>query len=272
MSSLSESAVADINTVSRFISCSQIASLNTCSPVDVLVLCGNAILPIAEHVFSALETRPELTQTLVICGGVGHSTRFLYEAVRLNPTYSALADHVDGLAEAAVLDMVLKRFYPRLAETISSGCLRLIVEDKSTNCGANAVETRRVLELHSIPTPRSLIVVQDPTMSLRTIASFRRTYADVSPLPDFFGCPTFVPVMQLDSLSQTASFAVPCIDASGLWDTQRFFDLLMGEIPRMRDDENGYGPNGKGFIAHVDIPEEVEAAWIRLRDVLNFKR
>lgn len=30
-----------------------------------------------------------------------------------------------------------------------------------------------------------------------------------------------------------------------------------GEIPRLRDDVNGYGPKGKKFIAHVNIPDKV---------------
>ena len=40
--------------------------------------------------------------------------------------------------------------------------------------------------------------------------------------------------------------------------------LALGEIPRLRDDEQGYGPRGRGYIVHVDIPEEVERAWERL--------
>lgn len=40
----------------------------------------------------------------------------------------------------------------------------------------------------------------------------------------------------------------------------------MGEVPRLRDDAEGYGPLGKGFIAHVEVPPEVEAAWQTLRD------
>ena len=47
----------------------------------------------------------------------------------------------------------------------------------------------------------------------------------------------------------------------GMWDMERYISLLMGEIPRLSDDENGYGPRGKNFIAHVDIPEEVRAAF-----------
>jgi len=29
----------------------------------------------------------------------------------------------------------------------------------------------------------------------------------------------------------------------------------------LRDDEDGYGPRGRGFQAHVDVPPEVEAAY-----------
>ena len=46
----------------------------------------------------------------------------------------------------------------------------------------------------------------------------------------------------------------------GLWPCERFYSLLMGEIRRLRDDENGYGPKGCGFIPHVDIPVDVAAA------------
>ena len=46
-----------------------------------------------------------------------------------------------------------------------------------------------------------------------------------------------------------------------MWDTDRFAALLLGEIARLRDDENGYGPRGKNFIVHEDIPPEVEQAF-----------
>ena len=42
-------------------------------------------------------------------------------------------------------------------------------------------------------------------------------------------------------------------------------DLLMGEIPRLSDSIEGYGPNGKDYIAHVDIPIEVETAFMELK-------
>jgi hypothetical protein len=40
----------------------------------------------------------------------------------------------------------------------------------------------------------------------------------------------------------------------------------MGEVPRLRDDTDGYGPRGRDFIAHVDLPQEVEIAYLALLD------
>jgi len=50
----------------------------------------------------------------------------------------------------------------------------------------------------------------------------------------------------------------------GVWDVDRYISLLLGEIPRLRDDEGGYGPAGKNFIDHIDVPAEVEEAHARL--------
>ena len=52
----------------------------------------------------------------------------------------------------------------------------------------------------------------------------------------------------------------------GLWQPEHYMSLLLSEIPRLRDDAQGYGPKGRGFIAHVDLPEEVGAAWQRLAE------
>ena len=50
-----------------------------------------------------------------------------------------------------------------------------------------------------------------------------------------------------------------------MWRMERYITLLMGEIPRLTDDESGYGPRGKRFIAHVDIPESVRDAFALLK-------
>jgi hypothetical protein len=43
----------------------------------------------------------------------------------------------------------------------------------------------------------------------------------------------------------------------GMWPVDRYVTLLMGEVPRLTDDASGYGPAGRGYIAHVDVPPEV---------------
>ena len=48
------------------------------------------------------------------------------------------------------------------------------------------------------------------------------------------------------------------------WPHERWVALVMGEVPRLRDDADGYGPRGRGFQAHVDVPPEVEAAYAAL--------
>ena len=52
-----------------------------------------------------------------------------------------------------------------------------------------------------------------------------------------------------------------------MWTVDRYVNLLMGEIPRLTDDADGYGPQGKGFIAHVDVPVEVRRAFAQLKTV-----
>jgi hypothetical protein len=57
-----------------------------------------------------------------------------------------------------------------------------------------------------------------------------------------------------------------------LWEKQRFCELLVGEVARLKDDENGYGPKGKGFIGHVDVPEQVVQAARRVKEAFGTDR
>lgn len=258
-------SAADINTIARFLANEQIPNLSQAPQTDCLVLCGSAILHCAETVFSALHLRPDLAKTLVICGGIGHSTRYLYDAIARSSKYTGLFPEIQSLPEARVLNLIFERFYDGATLVDRGGC-RFIVEDRSTNCGANAVETRKILEAHGIPTPRSFIIVQDPTMSTRTLAAFRKTYEDLSPSPKFMTCPTFVPKVR--PIDGGLEYSINGVGTAGLWEMDRFCDLVLGEIPRLRDDTQGYGPRGKGFIDHVDVPMEVEEGWVRLKGVV----
>lgn len=53
---------------------------------------------------------------------------------------------------------------------------------------------------------------------------------------------------------------------------RRFCELLVGEITRLKDDVNGYGPKGKGFIGHVDVPDGVLEAGRRVKEAFGTTR
>ena len=50
------------------------------------------------------------------------------------------------------------------------------------------------------------------------------------------------------------------------WIMHRMPPALREEFLRLADNPQGYGPLGKGFIAHVDIPPHIAQAWQTLRD------
>src|SRR5690606_12240054 len=112
--------------------------------------------------------------------------------------------------------------------------------------------------------PRTILLIQDPTMQRRTDASFRHVWRDV-PEVRFLNWPTFTP--RVRHMAGRLQFDNPGV--SGLWPLDRFLSLLMGEIPRLRNDSFGYGPNGRNFIAAIDLPAAIEAAYAQLKDRLG---
>jgi len=252
--------ITSLNALSAFLAHAQIDDLDTTpSPVDCIVLCGSSILHTAESVFRALTQQPTLAKVLVICGGIGHSTTLLRDALARNSAYAERVPVQDDLSEAQILHAVLLQAFD-LARIASAGC-QVLLETRSTNCGANATCTHELLRGFQL-SPRTVVIVQDPTMSLRTLKSFEKAFADDAEPPTFMACPTFVPVVEaVDDGGFGIRLRVPVGCSSELWPVERLLKLLVGEIPRLRDDEKGYGPRGKGFIGHVDIPLVIEAAW-----------
>jgi hypothetical protein len=262
----------DVNTISTFLSHEQVrldSSKDTPQHYDVIVLCVSAIFHCAETVFQAIQQRgTSLTSTLVLCGGIGHSTPHLYTAVAQNPRYAHLAERINGLPEAQVIETILNTCYA--TDKANNSGVRVLIEDQSTNCGANASETKKLLHRHGVSVVRGkVLIIQDPTMSLRTKMSFEKVFEDDEVV--FKACPTFVPeVIEVDGrLSFDESGG---ITEEELWDMDRFLGLILGEIVRLRDDEMGYGPKGKGFIGHVDVPDAVLDAYSRLERSVQAKR
>ncbi|EMY7924618.1 YdcF family protein [Klebsiella aerogenes] len=213
----------------------------------IVVLAGNAVIPTID---AACHLAAQAQVPLLISGGIGHSTTFLYNAVRKHPHYQAL--QVEGRPESHILADIAERFWQIPRD-------RIVVEDRSTNCGENAWFTRRLLEERGLD-HTSGVVIQDPTMQRRTMATFARVWQDAPAPPQWWSYPGCSP--RLENSATGLRFSG---DDSGLWPVGRYLELLLGELPRLLDNPQGYGPNGKDFIAHVDFPRDVSAAWQCLR-------
>lgn len=274
--------------VSRFLALEQIYSANELetyldslsknrnttpeSPTDVVVLCASAILAIAEAVFEwavrhIQKSTPDDNQehprrmVLVLCGGIGPSTPFVYDAVKANARYSCIFDSVQDKPEAHVLKVIAERFYglevggsnltPSRSELKTQDGLAILMADRSVNCGASPEETQKVLESHGIHNPSSITVVQDPAMSRRTVACFESVYSKCVQRPKIASWPVLAP--------EPTAYSVKLDDGKGLWSMDRFLDRILGEMPAVRDNGHGYR-RGSGS-SRVDIPDEVEDAW-----------
>ncbi|KAJ5679242.1 hypothetical protein N7462_007486 [Penicillium macrosclerotiorum] len=270
MTATDNTVAADINILSAFLSDVQLDDLSSppSGGVDCIVICASVVLYQAEILFATITRRPSLAKCLVLCGGVGHSTELLYEAVRCHPRYYQIWPGIRGLPEARVLERIMNRFFDPDA-VAAQGC-RILIEDQSTNCGLNACFTRKLLDKAGLQDMRTCIILQDPTMMLRTRASFEKIYEDGPSKVSFISCPLIVP--QVKENSTGLEIYALNVDRPSDWTLSRFCDLLLGEIPRLRDDINGYGPKGRGFISHVDVPVTIEEAWSRLAKILGNSR
>lgn len=186
--------------------------------VDLLLLFGGSLPPTWE-VAAAAVLAGEVGR-LVVVGGRGHTTDATLAALGLEDDgHRTEADAVAGwLRERHGIDDVL-------------------LERESTNCGTNISLAEEVAASHGLA-PRTVALVQDPTMQRRMDARFRHAW----------------------TLGGAVAVNRPGPDSRAQWPGERWAELVVGEVPRLRDDAEGYGPRGRGFIAHVDVPAEVEDA------------
>ena len=197
--------------------------------IDLVCLAGNGVLACVDHATSLARQHDCL---LLITGGTGHSTPPLMTAIaaRLGCPESTLA----RLGEAELL-----------AKLIAADSLlpsdQIILETRSTNTGENAAFSQAMLEEMGL-TPHHVVLVQDPLLQRRTDATFHHVWAGHS--TRFFSSPPFTP--QLGTALTAES-----------WTVERYLSLILGEVPRLHDTVDGYGPKGKGFIGHIDIPRDI---------------
>ncbi|MEJ5118922.1 YdcF family protein [Gluconobacter cerinus] len=240
-----------VNAISAFLALDNMPQPGS-PPVDLVIHAGNAIL---ETAHAACKAAFDANCPLLFSGGIGHSTALLVETVRAENLLPEV--YLKERSEAEIFGALASEVWKFPRE-------KLILETSSTNCGENATFTKIRLRELGLEL-RTAILFQDPTMQLRTFVTFQKAWQEASCTTVFHSCPTFVPRLEMRDGIVTYAADLP----SGLWSSERFMSLIMGEIPRLRDNENGYGPRGRGFIPHVVIPSEIETAYQHVHELLK---
>ncbi|MCH4181232.1 MAG: hypothetical protein PHR15_03130 [Atopobiaceae bacterium] len=242
------SAAHDMNVLARFLGMRDVPELTRTAldrllghgQADVMVLFGGSILAGGDVLAQAM--RDDVARTYVIAGGAGHTTQTFRSRVReLAPDVTFADDAPEADVFAAYLEA-------------RHGLEPDLLERSSTNCGNNVTCLLDLLRERDVPCS-SIIMAQDATMQRRMDATLRRFAPDVTPV-------SFA-TYEVSVVVGEGGLAV-ADPPLGMWDVDRYLELLMGEVPRLTDDAGGYGPNGKGYLAHVDVPAEVGEAFGRL--------
>ncbi len=214
--------------------------------VDVVVLYGDSVLAGVDSFVSAI--REGIGKTSLVAGGRSYGTDGLISAI--NAEHPGLVPE-DATAADAICAYMAHRNDP----------MPTAVERESTNIGALVRNTITLLRSVEV-VPDTLVVIADPIFMRRIEATFAvvEETLSVTSLPAYDARVNFVPGVGLVFEQPTPH---------GMWPLDTYLDLMSGEVPRLRDDAEGYGPKGKGFIDHVNIPPEISQAASLLEEFLG---
>ena len=217
------------------------------SRVDVAVLFGGSILAGGE-VFAEI-MKNQLAKKYVIVGGAGHTT----ETLRKKMAASLGREVSSDACEAELFNEYLQEKYGLTADYL---------EKESTNCGNNITFLLSLLEREKLP-HGTVLMVQDATMQRRMEAGWRH-HAGAGLVVNYAA----YSVRVIGSEKGLAYEKEP----TGMWDMERYVNLLMGDAQRLQDTPDGYGPQGKNFIAHVDIPLTIREAFLYLQKFYGVRK
>lgn len=214
---------------------------------DVLILFGGSIPAgcdtAAEGFLNGTASR------LMIVGGEGHTTDALRS--RFHARYPEIP--VEGRMEADIMQDYITQKY---------GIRDILLERNSTNCGNNVTNALEILRLHHIDA-KHIVLMQDASMQRRMCAGFKR-YAPSIKVINYASYRNQV-IVQDGELQFSDS------TLWGMWEMDHYISLLMSEVPRLSNNEEGYGPMGCGYIAEVQIPDVVMNAFYELKEIYEDK-
>ncbi|TVY07889.1 YdcF family protein [Paenibacillus cremeus] len=213
------------------------------SQTDLLILFGGSIAYGCDVVGQAVSNH--IVKNFMIVGGEGHTTESLRRTI-----HNAVPEiETTGKMEADLMSEYIKWKYD---------IDNILIERNSTNCGNNITYALDVIKQNNLSL-NNLIIVQDSTMQCRMDAGFRKYLQD--PKVEVINFASYQARVEV----KNEKLVMEPTGIWGMWEIERYVSLLMGEIPRLLDDIHGYGPNGKNYIAHVDIPINVLKAFEELK-------
>jgi uncharacterized SAM-binding protein YcdF (DUF218 family) len=245
----------DLNTISAWLALddfsSQPPNAQTLSELDAIVLLGNQLVA---TLTAACQLALQFPQAkLVFSGGVGHSTGLLLENLRRSE-YGELACSGairPAMAEAEMYAIVAQKAFALPAE-------RILIENRSANSGENARFSLMALSTAHRAKGTHLLL-QDPTMQRRSVLTWQREAQEAKIASLVVSHAVFLPQVEAgaNGLPQFTK------ESAGNWTMERYIGLLLGEIHRLHDNEDGYGPRGKNYLPHVEIPSAVWRSYQR---------
>ena len=256
-----EELCQDINRISAYLALGDFAGTGPGPEVlrelDVIALLGNQVIATLTSACALMQRSP--AAVLLLSGGIGHSTPLLYDNLRRS-SYGGLVR--EGLVLETMAEAEMFAAVARAAFQIPAG--RILIENRSTNTAENARYSLQSLQ-DAKRGQGPVLIVQDPTMQRRSMLTWEREAEIAGSDAQTLSHAAFVP--QVEPGLEPGSAGMPRFVAGqieGTWTMERFLALILGEIRRLRDDEDGYGPKGRDFLPHVEIPEPVIESYLRL--------
>lgn len=226
-------AVRDIDQMSK----DALEKVFNAPKADVIIALGSDLPIVAETACELYKAGHG--EKLMFCGGIGHSTINLKKKVA-----KILGVETDRLpeSEAEIYTCLAKDKYQIESSSI-------LMDKTSTNTFENIKNAIQILKDHTIK-HQNLILIQDPILQKRSYVTALDLFDQRQKIINYA---PIIPRLNPDGILVN--------DIPYLWEGKRLYELALGEVYRLRDDENGYGPNGKGFLRHVDVPEKVNRSF-----------
>lgn len=277
-----------INIIAKYLSFSPpyIFSDKKNNNYDIIVICGNnslVTIDLAGKIYNK-QTENSNLPIIIITGGIGRCTPLLYDKIIIEDNSylhlqnkkcisdlykmqlyrnSKKSNHIENMNNIFHIENEIKSpihfentircsteaeiFASILHHKFKIPYEHIFVDNYSTNTGENAKNTiPDICEIskqiyQNKKEKINIGLIQDHTMLRRSLLTFSKVFKEIS--NDFFN--------KLINL-----IPISCLE---ICYNKEYIDLLLGEMTRIQNNENGYGPNGKNFIDDVgEIPDEVK--------------